>query len=351
MKKLLFIIFVLNFLNNFSQISIKIHPGATIIKDELFNSVFGGSISFQKDNLVYSSSFYRAFDTGIFNRAPGSLIQWGGLVGKKKNRIHYSIGLAGFLVNKVKYYQGQRISERIYGLGIVSKFGFNLINNKHFLMSLDLNTNLNFKYPSIFPVLSFGYGFNKRKNPNENIFSKLSFEIRTGFGFLKNFSSTAIGSVISPTVIGNVSFMKNNLIYTSELISSLNGGSFTSKNGNPFIQFGFFIGKKKNRIQYFLGLGTLFSDESYDLGYYSPVHASTIYNINVSYLGIVSKLKYDLIKKKRFLTRIDLNANLYDRYADRRENGPNFEFIFLPTLSFGYIFNIKTINNTTNPVK
>lgn len=111
------------------------------------------------------------------------------------------------------------------------------------------------------------------------------------------------------------------------------------------------VGKKKNRIQYFLGLGTLFSDESYDLGYYSPVHASTIYNRNVSYLGIVSKLKYDLIKKKRFLTRIDLNTNLYDRYADRRENGPNFEFIFLPTLSFGYIFNIKTIKNTTNPVK
>ena len=101
------------------------------------------------------------------------------------------------------------------------------------------------------------------------------------------------------------------------------------------------VGKKKNRIQYFLGLGTLLSDESYDLGYYSTLYASTIYNTNISCLGIVSKLKYDLIKKKRFLTRIDLNANLYDRYADRNQRGPDFEFIFLPTLSFGYIFIYK----------
>ena len=55
-------------------------------------------------------------------------------------------------------------SDFFFNVGIVSKIGFDIIKNKRFLMSIDLNTNLNYKYSAFFPVLSFGYSFNKKNS-------------------------------------------------------------------------------------------------------------------------------------------------------------------------------------------
>ena len=170
MKKLLVIVFVLNFSNNFSQVSFKIHPGASFIKDDLCEIVIGASISFQKENLIYSLEFYSANEVGLFLPDPPQYFnQLGVLIGKKKNRIQYSLGLTVFSGEKRTTNRGSTggffstglyNSERFSSIGIASKIGFDLIKNKRFLMSIDLNTNLNYKYSAFFPVLSFGYNFN-----------------------------------------------------------------------------------------------------------------------------------------------------------------------------------------------
>jgi len=164
-KKLLVIVFVLNFSNNFSQVSFKIHPGAFFIKDDLCEIVIGASISFQKENLIYSLEFYSAEEAGFFLPEPPQYFnQLGVLIGKKKNRIQLSLGLTTFWGEKRTTYRViNNNSERFSSVGIASKIGFDLIKNKRFLMSIDLNTNINYKYSAFFPVLSFGYSFNKKK--------------------------------------------------------------------------------------------------------------------------------------------------------------------------------------------
>ena len=88
----------------------------------------------------------------------------GVLIGKKKNRIQLSLGLTTFWGEKRTTYRViNNNSERFSSVGIASKIGFDLIKNKRFLMSIDLNTNINYKYSAFFPVLSFGYSFNKKK--------------------------------------------------------------------------------------------------------------------------------------------------------------------------------------------
>ena len=164
---------MLNFLNNFSQVSFKIHPGASFIKDDLCEIVIGASISFEKENLIYSLEFYSASETGLFLPNPPQYFkQLGVLIGKKKNRIQYSLGLTTFWGQKRTSYigpsggflsSGLYNSEQFFNVGIASKIGFDLIKNKRFLMSIDLNTNINYKYSAFFPVLSFGYSFNKKK--------------------------------------------------------------------------------------------------------------------------------------------------------------------------------------------
>ena len=80
-----------------SQVSFKIHPGASFIKDDLCQIVIGASISFQKENLIYSSEFYSASETAWFPRNPPQYFkQLGVLIGKKKNRIQCSVGLTTF---------------------------------------------------------------------------------------------------------------------------------------------------------------------------------------------------------------------------------------------------------------
>ena len=159
--------------DNFEQVSFKIHPGASFIKDDLCEIVIGASISFQKENLIYSLEFYSANEVGLFLPDPPQYFnQLGVLIGKKKNRIQYSLGLTVFSGEKRTTNRGNTggflstglyNSERFSNIGIASKIGFDLIKNKRFLMSIDLNTNLNYKYSAFFPVLSFGYSFNKKK--------------------------------------------------------------------------------------------------------------------------------------------------------------------------------------------
>lgn len=157
-----------------SQVSFKIHPGASFIKDDLCQIVIGASISFQKENLIYSSEFYSASETAWFPRNPPQYFkQLGVLIGKKKNRIQCSVGLTTFWGERRTSYigpgggflsSGVYDSDFFFNVGIVSKIGFDIIKNKRFLMSIDLNTNLNYKYSAFFPVLSFGYSFNKKNS-------------------------------------------------------------------------------------------------------------------------------------------------------------------------------------------
>ena len=152
-----------------SQVSFKLHSGTLLINDDVDISIddadyilFGASISFQKENLIYSSEFYSAHEYGFFNPRPHQYFQQIGiLIGKKKKRIQYSAGLTIFRgeLRTTGPYIGQYPSDYFVNVGIASKMAFDLIKNKRFLMTIDLNTILNFKYSAVFPTLSVGYKF------------------------------------------------------------------------------------------------------------------------------------------------------------------------------------------------
>ena len=88
--------------DNFEQVSFKIHPGAFFIKDDLCEIVIGASISFQKENLIYSLEFYSANEVGLFLPDPPQYFnQLGVLIGKKKKYKRINIGnLKTLLSNK-----------------------------------------------------------------------------------------------------------------------------------------------------------------------------------------------------------------------------------------------------------
>jgi len=117
--------------------------------------VFGDEINFLKNKMIFSLDYYHCKFTFIGSKVE-KFDQFDFLFGKYLDynsfRIHLQGGLGTF--KGITYNE----SERIFTLGIPLKIGLKYLISKSVSLGLDLQANMNLKYPIYMTMLSIEFG-------------------------------------------------------------------------------------------------------------------------------------------------------------------------------------------------
>ena len=122
--------------------------------------VFGDEINFLKKKMIFSLDYYHCKFTFIGSKVE-KFDQFDFLFGKYLDynsfRIQFQGGLGTF--KGITYNE----SKKIFTLGIPLKIGLKYLVSKSVSIGLDLQANVNFKYPIYMPMLSLELGEFKNK--------------------------------------------------------------------------------------------------------------------------------------------------------------------------------------------
>lgn len=136
---------------------------------------FGGGVEINvlKNSFIYSADYYRFDEFTLFGSTPQYFNQVGFLIGRyrrfKDNRIFrfvYQAGIASiwglrnemiredYGTGEYSYYQG----DNFFTVGLTTKLGIKIIPLTFFSIGVDLQTNINFKYPVYMPMITIEIG-------------------------------------------------------------------------------------------------------------------------------------------------------------------------------------------------
>ena len=136
---------------------------------------FGGGVEINvlKNSFIYSADYYRFDEFTIWGSSPQYFNQIGFMIGRYRRynnkrifRFIYQAGIASFWglrnelikedygTGKYSYYQG----DHFFTVGLTTKLGIRVIPLTFFSIGVDLQTNINFKYPVLLPMITIEIG-------------------------------------------------------------------------------------------------------------------------------------------------------------------------------------------------